>query len=426
MLDETITETLFLIDEEKPLPEGWRLVRLGDVCELNPTRSSLVDKLKDRADETLTSFVQMSAVDERLGIVARPEIKPFGQMKRGYTIFAEDDVLFAKITPCMQNGKHAIVRNLIDGFGFGSTEFHVLRATEKIISSLLHSFLRQPSVLKAAMASFTGTVGQQRVPETFLANLQIPLPPTIEEQRRIAAILDEQMKAIEQARLAVEEQLAAANLLSSAFLRSVFESEEAQNWQKRKLGEIAKTCSGSTPSRGNPDYYKGSISWVKTGELKDGLILETEEHISELALKETSLRLLPPETLLIAMYGQGQTRGRTGLLKKPATTNQACFAVLPNETFDSYFLQYWFRHNYQRLRQETEGRGGNQPNLNGDVLNKQIVSLPDEVNEQGKFVEKLNEQMLVVGTLKQSLTDKLEAIKRLPAALLRKAFAGEL
>ncbi len=234
------------------------------------------------------------------------------------------------------------------------------------------------------------------------------------------------MKAVEGARLAVEEQLAAANLLPNAFLRVVFESEEAQNWQKKKLGEIAKTCSGSTPSRGNPDYYKGSISWVKTGELKDGLILETEEHISELALKETSLRLLPPETLLVAMYGQGQTRGRTGLLKMPATTNQACFAILPKETFDSYFLQYWFRHNYQRLRQETEGRGGNQPNLNGDVLNKQIVSLPIEVTDQRDFVEKLNEQMQAVETLKKSLTDKLAAVKKLPAALLRKAFAGEL
>jgi type I restriction enzyme, S subunit len=234
------------------------------------------------------------------------------------------------------------------------------------------------------------------------------------------------MKAVEQARLAVEAQLKAANLLPNAFLRVVFESEEAQNWQKRKLGEIAKTCSGSTPSRSNPDYYKGSISWVKTGELKDALILETEEHISELALKESSVRLLPPETLLVAMYGQGQTRGRTGLLKVPATTNQACFAILPNETFDSYFLQYWFRHNYQRLRQETEGRGGNQPNLNGDVLNNQIVSLPIEVNEQSKFVEKINEQMQAAETLKKSLAEKLEAVKKLPAALLRKAFAGEI
>ena len=225
MQDETLTENLSLIDEETPLPEGWRLVRLGDVCELNPTRSTLADKLKDHTDETPTSFVQMSAVDERLGVIARPEIKPFGQIKKGYTIFAEDDVIFAKITPCMQNGKHAIATKLVNGFGFGSTEFHVLRPTEKIISRWIHYFLRQPYFLKLATASFTGAVGQQRVPEKFLADFEIPLPPTIEEQRRIASVLDEQMKAVEQARLAAEEQLAAIKKLPAALLRKAFAGE---------------------------------------------------------------------------------------------------------------------------------------------------------------------------------------------------------
>jgi type I restriction enzyme S subunit len=104
------------------VPTRWRKVKLGEVCELNPRRPKL-----DRAADMPTTFVQMSAVAENGGGIIRPEVRPFRAVAKGYTFFTEGDVIFAKITPCMQNGKHAIARNLLDGIGFGSTEFHVLQ-----------------------------------------------------------------------------------------------------------------------------------------------------------------------------------------------------------------------------------------------------------------------------------------------------------
>jgi type I restriction enzyme S subunit len=193
-------------------------------------------------------------------------------------------------------------------------------------------------------------------------------------------------------------------------------------WRSVKLGDIADTCSGTTPSRDCDNYYQGSIPWVKTGELQDNVIYDSEEHISEAALRETSLKLLPVDTLLVAMYGQGKTRGRTGLLAIPATTNQACFAILPNpEEFDSHYLQWWFRHSYSRLRRETEGRGGNQPNLNGDVLRNQQLLLPP-LDEQKRIAAILNEQMEAVERSRQATLAQLEAAKALPAAYLRAVF----
>lgn len=168
------------------LPAGWRWVKLGEVCELNPTRPSNLG----RDDAAPTTFVPMTAVDDLTGTVANPEQRPFSAVKRGYTYFAEGDVLFAKITPCMQNGKHAIVRGLLDSIGFGSTEFHVIRPGTTVSAEWIHFYVRQPSVLGAATAYFTGAVGQQRVPAAFLSNLQIPLPP-LPEQKRIARILNE-------------------------------------------------------------------------------------------------------------------------------------------------------------------------------------------------------------------------------------------
>jgi len=176
MTIDTLRETT------RTLPTGWRWLKLGNVCVLNPTRPPL-----SRHDDTPTTFVPMPAVDDLRGVIAAPEIRPFAEVRKGYTYFAEGDVLFAKITPCMQNGKHAVARHLLDGIGFGSTEFHVIRPGPEVIAEWVHRFIRQPWVLKAATAHFTGAVGQQRVPANFLANLDIPLPsPRTAPHRRAA------------------------------------------------------------------------------------------------------------------------------------------------------------------------------------------------------------------------------------------------
>ena len=204
--------------ESGRLPDGWRWVKLGEVCEVNPRRPSI-----DRSEETPTTFVPMEAVDAKLGVMD-PHVRPFGEIKKGYTYFAEGDVLFAKITPCMQNGKHAIAQGLLDGIGFGTTEFHVLRPSNQIIAEWVHFFLRQPSVLLEATEHFTGSVGQQRLPQEYLFNRKIPLPP-LTEQRRIAAILKKQMAAVEKARAAAEEKLEAIDAMPSALLRQAFAGE---------------------------------------------------------------------------------------------------------------------------------------------------------------------------------------------------------
>lgn len=203
----------------EPLPDRWQWVRLGEVCEINPRRPSI-----DRCDETPTTFIPMEAVDAKSG-VAGSRVRPFGEIKKGYTYFAEGDVLFAKITPCMQNGKHAIARDLLDGIGFGTTEFHVLRPSEHIIAEWIHFFVRQPSVLLEATEHFTGSVGQQRLPQEYLFNRKIPLPPLVEQQR-IATVLKNQMAAVEKGQTTAEEELDAIDAMPSALLRKAFAGKD--------------------------------------------------------------------------------------------------------------------------------------------------------------------------------------------------------
>jgi len=204
----------------KPLPPGWRWVKLGEVCEINPSRPPNFT----RADDAPTSFVPMDAVDAVAGAIAKRLLRPFREVRKGYTYFAEGDVLFAKITPCMQNGKHAIARGLTDGIGFGTTEFHVLRPSKQVLGEWIHFFVRQPHFLLKATEHFTGAVGQQRLPPEYLRETLIPLPP-LSEQRRIAAILKEQMAAVERARAAAEAALEAIEALPAALLRRAFSGE---------------------------------------------------------------------------------------------------------------------------------------------------------------------------------------------------------
>lgn len=198
----------------------WEQRKLGEVCKINPPRPNGFT----RSPDAITTFVPMSAVDERSGTIANPERRPYSEVSKGYTYFEEGDVLFAKITPCMQNGKHIIARNLIDCIGFGTTEFHVIRPSNEIMPEWIHFFVRQPIFLRQAMAYFTGTVGQQRVPEDFLASHTIPVP-TISTQQCLASELKGRMAQAEKLRAAIEAQLEAINALPQAILRKAFSGE---------------------------------------------------------------------------------------------------------------------------------------------------------------------------------------------------------
>lgn len=392
----------------------WSRKKLCEVAQVNPRRSPM-----ERVDDEMTSFIPMESVDETLGEVSQAYIRPYAKVKKGYTYFEERDVIFAKITPCMQNGKHAVVKNLIGGFGFGSTEFHVIRPSEQVLPEWLHFYLRRKETLEAAEKTFTGTVGQQRVPASFLESLEMPLP-LIDEQRQIAAGLKTQLAEVEKARQAAEVQLQDVALLRSRMLKTLF--SEIDDAPKKKLGECAETTSGSTPPRGNKHYWQpAEIAWVKTGEVAFEPIVATEESISRMALAECSLSLLPPKTVLIAMYGQGKTRGQSAILEVPATTNQACFAILPNDTWEPDFLFLWLKSSYQDLRDLSEDRGGNQANLNGALLRALEVPTPSKFAQQ-QIVTSTQAALTEIDTLERACKVTLAELEKLPSRILSATF----
>lgn len=189
----------------------WRRVRIEQIADVNPKRGAW----DDLADNNAVTFVPMQAVSEATASIELPEVRPLGEVRRGFTPFQDGDVLFAKITPCMENGKVAIARNLVNKAGFGSTEFHVLRAGPLVLPEYLYYFIRQPAFRSGAKQQMRGGAGQQRVPEQFLRREVIPLPP-LSEQRRIVEILDQ---ADRLRRLRAEADAKADRILPALFIK---------------------------------------------------------------------------------------------------------------------------------------------------------------------------------------------------------------
>lgn len=185
----------------------------------------------------------------------------------------------------------------------------------------------------------------------------------------------------------------------------------------KRLGDIAKISSGSTPARNNQDFWNGDIPWVSTGELSSGFVNETREHVSLRAVHESSLKLLKPGTLLMAMYGQGKTRGIVSRLNITATTNQACASIEIKKDEPSY-VYYFLQFRYESIRKLSNG--GSQENLSTEIIKKIKISLPP-IAEQRKIVEILSAQDRII----ELKTKLLEEKKRLKKYLCQVLLSGK-
>jgi type I restriction enzyme, S subunit len=187
------------------------------------------------------------------------------------------------------------------------------------------------------------------------------------------------------------------------------------------LGEVCKTTSGGTPSRKNPDYFSGPIPWVKSGELPDGPVVEIEESISEEALRQSSAKLFPAGTLLMALYGA--TVGKLGVLTRPAATNQAVCAIFPPPDLDTKFL-FWFLR-FKRSELIAQAVGGAQPNISqGIVRDLKIPLLP--LDQQKRIVAEIEKQFSRLDEAVANLKRVKANLKRYKAAVLKAAVEGRL
>ena len=185
------------VEYSEYLEQKWPMVELGEICELNPKKSEVKDL------DTEVSFVPMSDVQERDNQFKPNQVKDIKSVYKGYTYFAENDVLLAKITPCFENGKSAIARGLKNGVGFGSTEFIVFRSSPRVLPEWIFLFISNKRFVEEGSRHMTGSAGQRRVDLAFVKSYKIPLPP-LEVQKNIIAEVHSKQDAIEHAKAIIK------------------------------------------------------------------------------------------------------------------------------------------------------------------------------------------------------------------------------
>ena len=197
--------------------------------------------------------------------------------------------------------------------------------------------------------------------------------------------------------------------------------EIPESWEWVTLGEIGKWQAGGTPNRGHKEYYGGNIPWLKTGDLNDGYITHIPEHITQLGYENSSAKLNPKDSVLIALYGA--TIGKVGILTFPATTNQACCACIEYTAVDRLYLFYFLRQNRDNFI--SMGSGGAQPNISKEIITATPIPLPP-INEQKRIVTAIEKWFALIDELEANKEDLKEYIKQVKSKVLDLAIHGKL
>ncbi len=406
------------------------------------------------------------------------QVRNYGEVRKGYTRFAEGDVLFAKITPCMENGKVAIAKGLTNGSGCGSTEFHVIRPPDALSNEYLAYFLLREAFRKEAQRHMAGTAGQLRVPPSFLSDAPFPLAP-LPEQRRIVAEIEKQFTRLDasvaalrrtQANLkryrasvlraacsgelvSTEAELARAegreyepaDVLLERILaerRARWESQEKrrgkykepaapdtsdlpilpEGWVWATLAQLGELNRGKSKHRPRNDarLLGGSYPFVQTGDVKhsNGRITNHTQTYSEFGLAQS--RLWPAGTLCITIAAN---IADTGILSYAACFPDSVVGFIPDHLVVAEFFESFIRTQRDHLEQFAPATA--QKNINLQVLSELAVPLPP-LTEQRRIVAEVERRLSVIQQAEAAVEASRQRAERLRQSILKRAFAGEL
>lgn len=400
------------------LPQGWSWVTIGSVCTINPLRPKLT-----RAMHTPTSFVPMAGVDEKNGVIRRLETKLYRQVARGFTYFEENDVLFAKITPSMENGKCAIAHNLIDGLGFGSTEFHVIRPGPRITPHWLYYFLRRRVFRLDAREHFTGAVGQQRVPDDFISASLIPLPGSIDLQNYLADRIEALLADLKNAQATLSTMRRDIDHVMESVLYEVFEdSSQISDWDEKYISELCY----------QPQYgYTESASlepigpkFVRITDIQNDTVNWDTVPYCPISQERFPIYQLQPGDILFARTGA--TTGKTFLVREcpPAIFASYLIRLRVKKAILPELLGWFFKS--ELYWSQVRPRGGAQPNMNATLLKKVRVRYPPSRQAQQHLVGYLDSIQDEVSRMQNTLKENDDILQQVEQAILNEAFRGKL
>lgn len=411
-------------DQPYKVPENWCWIHLGELYQINP--KNLAEDFVDAA------FIPMEKIAPGFVNEYSFDVQPWCKAKKGHTQFADGDVAFAKISPCFENRKSMLLNNLPNGIGGGTTELIILRQSH-MNQKYTFWFISQEQFIRGGIATYSGTVGQQRISMDYVRTYPIPVPP-LAEQQRIVDRIESLFAKLDEAKQKAQDALDSFETRKAAILHKAFTGELTTQWRKehgvgmeswetKKYSEICNIVRGGSPRpAGSPEFYGGNIPFMKVADITRNTgpyVNSTEYTIKEAGLKKT--RMVDRNTLLLT--NSGATLGVPAICTFKTTFNDGIAAFLGLNPDTLLFHYYFWTSKTAALR--AINKGAAQPNLNTDIIGNVEISLPRE-NEQCEIVRLLDNLLAKEQQAKESAEGVLEQIDLIKKAILARAFRGEL
>lgn len=352
----------------------YEQVKIADVCEINPGKG----ELKDWDEETKVSFLPMSDLNEHKIFFQAKEVRRLREVIKGYTCFQNGDLLLAKITPCFENGKAGLAKNLINGVGFGSTEYYVLRANENVLPEWIYQFISSEVFLNEGAKNMSGSAGQQRLTREFLSNFLIPLPP-LSVQQELVAEIEQYQRVID-----------GCNLIIDNYQPRLEVKEE---WTTLNLGDVCQIQRGrfSHRPRNEPRFFGGNYPFIQTGDVvrAAGGRVPYSQTLNEEGLRVS--KLFKPTIVLVTIAAN---IGDTAILDYEACFTDSVVGLIPDESIVTpRFLEYTMRTKRQYLNDLAPQSA--QKNINNEILKNVEIALP-LLDEQRALVAELEAERAAV------------------------------
>ncbi len=355
--------------ENAKIESKWPLVKLGEICKIiNPSKTAIHDIL----DDTVVSFVDMASISND-GYIELKTDKFLGDLRKGsYSYFAENDIIIAKITPCMENGKCAIAKKLTNGIGMGSSEFHVFRIDNKYSTEYVFAFLNRKKIRDEAEKVMTGSSGHRRVPVNFYKDLLLPLPP-----------LDIQQKIVDECE-AIDNEMQTAKSIVEDKKNQIAEIMKNVQGEMKKLNEICEMKAGK---------------FVSANEIYDEQLEDSFPCFGGNGLRGYT-KDFTHDGVYPLIGRQGALCGNVCLATGKFHATEHAVAVTPKEGINVYWLRY--KLEYMNLNQYATGTA--QPGLSVNKILEVSCSVPP-LAEQQRIVEQITALEQQIATAKKTIAD---------------------
>jgi len=407
----------------------WVNAPLKDLISVNPR-----PKKDEYDDEMLVSFVPMKCVEKESGKFSPLEDRPVSKVKKGYTPFRDGDILFAKVTPCMENGKIAIVDGLTNGIGYGSTELYCFRPSDKLDQKFLFFFLLQHSFRREAEREMTGAVGLRRVPRKFIEDYRISYPKSLTEQRQIVQRIESLFSRLDAGVASLQHAKAQLQRYRQSVLTAACDGALTKQWRDAQkisrndwilttLGEVTSLVTSG--SRGWAKYYadNGSIFIRAQNINKDELNLDRLAYVQLPKNTEGKRTQVFESDILVTITGANVTK--SALVKHSldeAFVSQHIALVRPSNKESANFLYHWMiSPSHGRAILEKNAYGAGKPGLNLTHIRELSVELPS-TSEQHQIVAEVESRTSSIDHLQTELDEQLVRATKLRQSILAQCF----